>query len=96
MAKREEVFIQTNDTPTLYANSVQIAFSPFDIRLLLGTIEEADENKLVTKVSAKIYMSFVHAKIFADTLNTQLAKIESTFGPITLPAKLAQSDDAEA
>ena len=84
MAK-QDVYLQGENIPTFYVNSVQVAYSPFDVRMMMGTIEDADEAKVTTKVSVKIYMSFAHAKIFSTLLQTQLAKIEATLGPIQLP-----------
>lgn len=54
--------------PILYVNSVQIAQSQYDLRLTVGSLDVADETRIVTRVSAIVYMTFQHTKILAELL----------------------------
>lgn len=62
---------------TLYANSVNIGASPWDLRFRFGQIEEADDTHLVIRQLATVYMSPQHAKAFAALLNQKIAEFET-------------------
>lgn len=89
MSERQQIYKGTETAPTLYINSVQIGQSQFDLRLIMGVLEEANDERVVTRVNVAVYMTIQHAKIFAGLLNKQLEKFEEANGPIVLP-KLPQ------
>jgi hypothetical protein len=65
-----------------YANNVNIAVTPWDIRFTFGVIEEADAEHIVFENHTEVYMSPQHAKAFASVLARRIAEYESTFALI--------------
>jgi hypothetical protein len=84
VAEREQIYNNMDTAPILYVNSVQIAQSQFDIRLMVGSLDVADDTRIVTRVSAIVYMTVQHAKILTDLLTKHIAKYEAVNGPIVL------------
>ena len=74
---------------TEYVNLVRIAHSPselvFDFALLLPGMNAA-------KVSSRIVMSTLGAKLFFRALAENLTKYETTFGEIQIPGEATLAD----
>lgn len=77
------------DLETEYVNLVRIAHSPselvFDFALLLPGMNAA-------KVSSRIVMSTLGAKLFFRALAENLAKYEAAFGEIPVPGEATLAD----
>lgn len=82
---REQVYRGAETAPDLYVNSVQFGATPYELRMQMGILEAADADKVVTRVSAKVFMSWAHVKVFSDLLSKNVASFEALNGPITLP-----------
>jgi hypothetical protein len=93
MAKRKQTYVNLETAPEYYVNSVGLGISAFDFRLVLGVIQEADEEKLITKTHAKVYMSPQHTKVLARMLVKYVDKYEETNGPISIDTALLSDDD---
>jgi hypothetical protein len=77
------------DLVTSYANLVRIAHSPselvFDFAQLLPGVPNA-------RVTSRIVMSPMHAKLFYRALGENLSRFESAFGEIHLPGEATLAD----
>lgn len=84
MSEREQIYKNLEDAPTIYVNSIQVAQSPFDLRLVMGVLEAADTEKIVTRVNATVFMSMQHAKVFVGLLQKHMEKYKSIHGTINI------------
>lgn len=82
--KREVQRIENPDTPTFYVNNVEMRSSQWDVRFVMGEVDEASDDTLAVKELVRVYMSPQHAKVFAEVLAAQIKRYEDTFGPINV------------
>jgi len=75
---------------TTYANLARIAHSPADIVLEFAHLLPGSKK---AKVSARVVMTPVSAKLLLKALNENLARYEATFGEITLPKSNTLADN---
>ena len=75
---------------TTYANLARIAHSPADIVLEFAHLLPGSKN---AKVSARVVMTPVSAKLLLKALNDNLARYEVAFGEITLPKSSSLADN---
>jgi hypothetical protein len=68
--------------PDIYADAVQIRFSPFGLVLEMGLSTDAP-NESRTQVIVR--MSPQHAKVFSQLLRNSVRAYEAQVGPISLP-----------
>jgi hypothetical protein len=74
--------VHETDIPVIYANSIELGFSLYDVMLVLGqTIRQDKETSVVNQV-ARVMLSPQHAKVIARILAEKLAEYEQRFGPI--------------
>lgn len=71
------------NTPVLYSNLARIAHAPAEFILDFARFLPGDARAVVT---ARVVMSPVGAKLFAQALADNIARYEATFGPIKLPS----------
>jgi hypothetical protein len=93
--KRREDYLNLDTAPSIYVNSVQIAQTAFDLRLVVGLLTAADDEKIVTKVEAVVFMSHQHAKVMYELLKKHIERYESLHGPLSIelkPEELALQD----
>ena len=75
---------RAEDYVHVYANSVEVGISNWDLRLAFGEIVEADERKVVLEQRATVIMSPQHAKVFVGLLVQNVAAYEQQFGEIII------------
>ena len=75
---------------TTYANLARIAHSPADIVLEFAHLLPGSKK---AKVSSRVVMTPVSAKLLLKALNDNLARYESAFGEITLPKSNSLADN---
>lgn len=75
-SRRSDTFL------SLYANSVNIRLTPWDVQLIFGEILEADERKLVIENHLAVTLSPQHAKALLNALSGQVQAYERQFGEI--------------
>jgi len=61
---------------SIYSNSVDLAASPFDLRLRFGQMLEANDEEIVIQEFVEVFMSPQHARVFIKLLTTKLADYE--------------------
>lgn len=79
------------DLHPVYANLARIAHAPAEFVLDFARLLPGDSKATVT---ARVVMSPVALKLFAQALNENLARYEATFGTVNIPvggASLAES-----
>jgi hypothetical protein len=67
---------------TVYSNLARIAHSPADLVIDFGQILPGESR---ARVRARVMMSPLSAKLLLRALTDNLARYESTFGPINVP-----------
>ena len=72
----------------VYANLVRIAHSPADIVLDFAHLLPAETR---ARVTARILMSPLSAKLLYNALGENLARYESNLGEISVPTNLAEN-----
>lgn len=80
-------------TPTgglshVYCNNIQMATTSFDVRLMLGEIAEATNEKVIIEHRVQVAMTWIQAKILADFLRANVEAYESLNGPMKLPKNI--------
>jgi len=75
---------------TTYANLARIAHSPADIVLEFAHLLPASKT---AKVSARVVMTPMSAKLLLKALNENLARYENSFGEIVLPKANTLADN---
>lgn len=75
--------IVPEDVPRYYTNSVEVLTSMYDVQLRIGVIEEAGEEGLVIRTTARVFMSPQHAKSLADVLTRNVREYEERFGTLS-------------
>jgi len=70
------------DLPVEYANLVRIAHSPFEMVFDFAQMLPGAPN---ARISSRIIMSPLSAKLLQRALGESLAKFEATFGEIAIP-----------
>ncbi len=78
------------DIESLYANLARIAHSPADIVLEFAHILPGAKR---AKVSSRIVMTPLSAKLLLRALNENLSRYESTFGEIKMPTSNSLADN---
>ena len=73
-------FEELSELPTLYINNVEVSFTGFDMRLILGENLGLDDGTLRIKRRVKVFMSLEHAKVFARLLVGGIGQFEKTAG----------------
>src|SRR6476620_10879880 len=92
---RKTEYNGADTAPVFYCNSAQILRSNFDFRILVAVIQKADDTEVVSTITAQIYMSPQHAKVFAKLITGQVEAHEQQFGPIAVePTGTAKEPDA--
>ncbi len=79
-------------SPTLqpvYTNLVRIAHSPADLVLDFAHLLPGESN---AQINARILMSPLSAKLLLHALTENLARYETTFGPIHIPHNATLAD----
>jgi hypothetical protein len=71
------------DLQPAYANLARIAHAPAEFVLDFARLLPGDVKALVT---ARVIMSPVALKLFAQAVNENLARFEATFGPVNIPS----------
>lgn len=82
--ERKTIREPADDRQTFYTNSANIGASLFDFQLAFGEIEEATEELLLVKETARIIMSPSHAKEFVRILADKVLDYEERFGEIPM------------
>jgi len=75
---------------TTYANLVRIAHSPADLVLEFAHLLPSSKS---AKVSARVVMTPLSAKLLLKALNENLARYENTYGEIALPKANSLADN---
>ncbi len=75
---------------TTYANLVRIAHSPADIVLEFAHLLPGAKK---AKVSSRVVMTPVSAKLLLKALNDNLARYETSFGEISMPKANTLADN---
>ena len=70
------------DLQPVYANLARIAHAPAEFVLDFARLLPGDTKAIVT---ARVIMSPVALKLFAQALNENLARFEATFGTVNIP-----------
>jgi hypothetical protein len=73
------------DYRSIYVNNVKFGITAFEFSIIFAEIAETPEAQLYIDQKAKIIMSPVHAKLFADVLLANIKNFEAQFGEIKLP-----------
>jgi hypothetical protein len=72
-----------SDLQPAYANLARIAHAPAEFVLDFARFLPGDNKAAVT---ARVIMTPIGIKLFAQALNENIARFEATFGPIKLPS----------
>ena len=67
---------------TIYINSAQVEISPWDVKIRLGQVTQATEEKLVIGELAHVFMTPEHTKAFMEALQVSLKLYEDTYGKV--------------
>jgi len=78
------------DIESIYANLARIAHSPADIVLEFAHLLPGSQK---AKVSSRIVMTPLSAKLLLRALNDNLARYEAAFGEITVPKSNTLADN---
>ncbi len=78
------------ELPTTYANLARIAHSPADIVLEFAHLLPGAKK---AKVSSRVVMTPVSAKLLLKALNDNLARYETSFGEISMPKANTLADN---
>ncbi len=78
------------DVESIYANLARIAHSPADIVLEFAHLLPGSKK---AKISSRIVMTPVSAKLLLKALNDNLARYESSFGEIQMPKSNTLADN---
>lgn len=70
------------DVPTFYANRVALQVSTWDFRFSFEEIVEATQEKHVSKVLTRVYLSPSHMKAVLGLIDRQIKIYEKTHGKI--------------
>ena len=79
--------------PAIYANQIQVGFTPWDIQMMFRNVYIVDTGKTTIENVATIIMSPQHAKVMTQILIQHIMDYERQHGVITL--NLGQSEDDE-
>ena len=71
--------------PVVYANSIEVGMSVFDVVLILGHVLEASEENITIQQLMKVALSPQHALVFSRLLAENLSQYEKLFGAIPEP-----------
>jgi|ERR1039457_2494216 hypothetical protein len=74
-----------------YANSIQLGFTFFDMRLIFGEIVDANPKKVIIEQRAQITISYLQAKFLMMLLQSALQQHEAQHGEIKLPPGAADA-----
>jgi len=80
------------DVPDVYANSVNMTMSVYDIVLQFGQMTDPKDGP---KINAMVRMSPQHAKVFGMLLLKHLKKYEKDIGKITIPSAMIKDIGVE-
>jgi flagellar protein FlaG len=79
--------VQTPDYREIYANSVQVRMSVWDIQLVFGTAASEAPEELTIRNQQAIFLSPQQAKALWNVLGQNLAQYEQAFGTLNLEPK---------
>ena len=71
------------DLQPAYANLARIAHAPAEFVMDFARLLPGDSKALV---AARVIMSPIALKLFAQAVNENLARYEATFGPVSIPS----------
>src|SRR5688572_10228991 len=74
--KRPVAMIPKDDVPVFYVNAVNFELSTWDVKMRMGQIDSADESLLRVAEHVRIFMSYSHARAFAQALNRLVEQID--------------------
>lgn len=77
--KRSEIHEPSRDYVSVYANHINVAITPWDMRLRFSQIEDATEETITFKDVATIFLSPGQAKALRKVLNDKAAQHESVW-----------------
>jgi hypothetical protein len=77
---RNVILVKPEDTPTFYANVVNVEASTHDIKLRFGQIQGASETELTVAQTVHVYLSYSHARAFVNVLNGVLSRAPLSAG----------------
>jgi len=70
------------EVPALYANTIQLLVSLFDITLIVGQAGPGPDGELEVREVARLSLSPQHAKALTGALVARIAEYEKQFGTI--------------
>jgi hypothetical protein len=79
---RQRQVVKAAGWQSIYVNSVEVQFSPWDFAFKLGRIEEASETALRITEMSEVMMSPEHAKALLKLLATHVGLYEKVHGSI--------------
>jgi hypothetical protein len=89
--KPQPIAMEINkDVESIYANIARIAHSPADIVLEFAHLLPGSKK---AKISSRVVMTPVSAKLLLKALNENLARYESSFGEIKMPKSNTLADN---
>ena len=71
--------------PVVYANSIEVSLSVFDMVLTLGHVLDASEENITIHQIMKVALSPQHALVLSRLLAENLLEYQKQFGPIPEP-----------
>lgn len=72
----------------VYSNSVQMASTGFDVKVIFGELAEIADDKVIVDQRVQVAMTWIEAKIVAEFLRANVEAYEALNGPLTLPKNL--------
>src|SRR5262245_7106151 len=84
--------VKTPNFIELYANNVRLETSVWDLRLILGALDQSDMNDVQVRVSGTVNIPWRQAKLLAYFMVMNMLYHEASNGHITLPAGLITQD----
>ncbi|UVT20042.1 MAG: DUF3467 domain-containing protein [Nitrospira sp.] len=84
---REKNILKSEDTPSFYANNIDLSVSTWDFRLKGGEIIQANKDSITIKELFTLYLSPNHAKMLSILLSERVAEYEKRFGELPLQPK---------
>jgi hypothetical protein len=94
--RREAEYRQSDAFLSLYANSVQVRTTPWDIQLTFGEISSIDQQKVIIENQLAVNLSPQQAKSLLDVLSGQVQEYERQFGEIRYIPIQPQTEEPSA
>ena len=78
-----------------WSNDVLVAHTPWDFMILFGIVKQATAEKLTAEQHVTMRLSPTFMKRVAETMRTNIARYEQTYGEIQMPRGIVEVQEAQ-